>query len=281
VTIAIERRRHAASDVGYRQTFHHFALRGFERDGEFLLVSRRADTRVEKSGRSIVLRVARGADLRRVANTDLFIALTIALRHHGLFHMHAGAVVRADGTRVLIAGDSGSGKSTVTLGLLEPGANYLGDDALFLMHGLDGIEVLAFPRPFHLGPATLEAFPLLRCGASAERVDGKHDVAMDVLDVTGARPIARMAAPQVLLFPRVTRAASTRSTGLIAADAFGALLRASAFAIVDGMPAVHEHVAILGDVARSGRAYELAHGRDWLARGSTVRSLAPLDACPT
>src|SRR5262249_6099401 len=92
------------------------------------------------------------------------IALTLILRRARLFHLHAAAVVRPDGAAILIVGGAGAGQTTTTLALLDAGNDYLGDDALFLRASADPGRIahaIAFPRAFHLGPATLSAFPRL------------------------------------------------------------------------------------------------------------------------
>ncbi len=50
-------------------------------------------------------------------------------------HLHAAAVVRVDGTGVLIVGASGAGKSTLTTDLLLHGGAYLGDELIALGSG--------------------------------------------------------------------------------------------------------------------------------------------------
>ena len=97
------------------------------------------------------------------AHVLLLIALVLALRWHGLFHLHAGALVAPDGRGILVAGPAGAGKSTLTLALLEAGCAYLGDDAVFLSARCGDEAVLALPRPFHVAPRTATAFP--RIGA--------------------------------------------------------------------------------------------------------------------
>src|SRR5262249_39557977 len=92
----------------------------------------------------------------------LQLALAVALRREGLFHLHAAALIHPSGASVLVAGGSGAGKPTTTLAMLEAGAAYLGDEFLFLRAAPAGaVEVRAFPREFHLGPRTLAAFPRL------------------------------------------------------------------------------------------------------------------------
>lgn len=70
--------------------------------------------------------------------------------------LHAGAVVR-DGHALLLPAETASGKSSLTLGLLENGASYLSDD----LAALDPITNRAYPFPkrIKLIPDALAFFP--------------------------------------------------------------------------------------------------------------------------
>lgn len=70
--------------------------------------------------------------------------------------LHAGAVVR-DGHALLLPAETASGKSSLTLGLLEQGASYLSDD----LAALDPVtnHVYPFPKQIKLIPDVLEFFP--------------------------------------------------------------------------------------------------------------------------
>jgi hypothetical protein len=255
-------RDRSQSPEGYRASFFHGQMRGFERDGGFLLVAPGARVVVARDGARIEAHVdpARMEETA-FAETTLFVALCIALRRRGMFHMHAGAVVRGDGTRVLVIGESGAGKSTVTLSLVDDRSQHLGDDALFLARRDGRACLLAFPRPFHLGPATLAAFPALGTAAAQATHGSKRAVALDALP---GRAIDRMGPPHVILFPQVIAARESTIVPLSAADAFGQALRSSALLVVDGMSDAAEQLLLLRDLFADARAFELHLGADWL-----------------
>ena len=70
-------------------------------------------------------------------------------------HLHAAAV-ELDGAGVILAGASGSGKSTVTVELLRRGAAYLTDECLTVTPGTR--TVTAYPKPLTLKAGSLEYF---------------------------------------------------------------------------------------------------------------------------
>jgi hypothetical protein len=64
---------------------------------------------------------------------------------------HAGCVAQ-NGQALLICGDSGQGKSTLTFGLVAAGGEYLGDDHIPLHH--DGRSALSFPTAAGVKPGS-------------------------------------------------------------------------------------------------------------------------------
>src|SRR3712207_4309751 len=79
------------------------------------------------------------------------------LRHRGLFHLHAAGLTR-DGRGILLAGNTGAGKSTLTVSLVRSGWDFLSDDAVLLRAHAGGVEALAIPDEFHLDPALAHRF---------------------------------------------------------------------------------------------------------------------------
>lgn len=120
-------------------------------------------------------------------------------QRHGVA-LHAGAV-SWQGRTVLLPGQSGSGKSSVTACLCANGAAYLSDELIFLPDDGSG-EVIAFPRPLCLKAGSAAA---VRALLPAERQ-------ADILAEKGGAVIPhrllnpdfrlRRDPPALLLFPR-------------------------------------------------------------------------------
>ena len=106
--------------------------------------------------------------------------------------LHAGAVAR-DQQALLMPAETSSGKSSLTLGLLESGSSYLSDD----LAPLDPVtqRVYPFPKRIKLIPDALEFFPGLeeRLGdrdlpfRQFERFIRPEDVGADVAEPAGVR----------------------------------------------------------------------------------------------
>ncbi|HVJ93458.1 MAG TPA: hypothetical protein VM580_26835 [Labilithrix sp.] len=208
----------------------------------------------------------------------LHAALLWALRERRVFDLHAAAVMTPDGAPIVIVGDSGAGKTTLMLALVEAGFGYLGDDRVLLRRDRDGgaPNVYSYPRAFHVGGETLRAFPKL------EEFAGPLSGIGDKLVVEPARAYPAEhrlggTSPSLLLFPRVGRVEKTVARELSQADAFGSVLDASAILAVEGMSFRDDQMACLRDLVSSTPCYEVVSGYDLLADPvAVVTELEPL-----
>jgi hypothetical protein len=251
-----------------RPLFFHGLVQAREAAGVVTLSDGRSTARIAADGRRIELAVAPASldDRHTFEHVLALIALVVALRRHGLFHIHAGVLVRADGRAVLVPGGGGAGKSTLTLALLEHGGlDYLGDDSAFLAAGEGGASLRAFPRPFHVGEATARAFPRFAPLLSGEEsLAGKRS--LDPRRAFPGRERAEAGLPAAVLLPRIDPAGPTRLVEIAPAVALGALLESSALLVVDGMPRVREHLDLLAAAVARARCFEVLLGRDLVDR---------------
>jgi hypothetical protein len=116
-----------------------FLLRGGRRAGRFLV--RAGDVTLERNP---------GAEEERLARCFTDEVLPAVLRQRGLLVLHANAALTARGV-VVIAGESGAGKSTTLAALLERECTMLADDVTALTLAADGdVEVLPGVAQVHL-----------------------------------------------------------------------------------------------------------------------------------
>jgi len=218
---------------------------------------------VEKDGKEV-----RGnVDPRSLSETgpDLFanvlfsFALFDALRHHGLFYLHAAALSGPDGTGYLVCGNAGSGKTTLTLALVKSGYKYLSDDSVFLrLCEGEGVEVLGFEREFHL-PVELAASV---CGADAHSLPAYslfHDKRkLKAGEWFPGRCISSIRNPSVLIFPKISENGSELEA-LPVSEALTMLLPQSPGVMFDKRLA-RPHLEALKRVLHHGRAFKIASG---------------------
>lgn len=273
---------------GWEPSFFHGAVEAFRGPGGFLIWDHATRVFVPLGGGAIQAEIAPLEREVTVGSTStaMQLALILALRPLGFFHLHAAAVVLPSGTPVLVVGGTGAGKTTTTLGLLEGESSlYLGDDSLYVTASADAGAldlVVAFPRAFHLGPTTLSAFPRLTplAGPPPAHTDKRS------VDPSRAYPgrfrptitLPRSPRRALALFPSVAGTPLTSVTPLDRAEAFGRLLASSGAIVVDGVPGRDANLAALRALLDAVECYEIGLGDDVVteperAIGRRVRGL--------
>jgi len=251
--------------------FYHGILDCHAGGEDLLLWDGHSRARVAAGGSLVEVDVAEESlrDGHLFAHVLLLVALVLALRWHGFFHLHAGALVAPDGRGLLVAGGAGAGKSTLTLALLEAGCDYLGDDAVFLSARGAGDVVLALARPFHVDPRTAAAFP--RIGALlSDLLPAGEKRRLDPRKTWPGRERISMPKPSLLLLPRVSGAPTTVVEPRSSAEAMGALIESSTLVVVDGLPGGAEHLDVLRRFADGLEAWRVESGLDLLERPREV-----------
>jgi hypothetical protein len=94
------------------------------------------------------------------SNQVFFQTLEILLHTRGLYPMHASVVARG-GRAVLFPAESGAGKTTLALTLVQAGFRYLGDDKPLVAQRNGRPRVLAFPEPVNTYVDELRQFDQL------------------------------------------------------------------------------------------------------------------------
>lgn len=274
-TIVVEFRVCAPdTDISGEPHFFVGETRGFVTGPHaYRLVGHNRSVRVEPGRVSVSLRAdALGDDrqIEEIALVDLACAVFLAARAYGLWHVHAACVVLPDGAAVVIAGQSGSGKSTTTLLLLQAGARWLADDTVLLRVQRDGVLVYGVPRMFHVTTTTLRNLPMLAAAVVPGRTSLLGKLCLDPVvafpDAYEPGPVR----PTHLVLPRVSgrRTVASPAHG---ADALGALIEASAWVTVDELVDAGEHLAALVALCDQAKCVEVSLAVDIFAAPDLLR----------
>jgi hypothetical protein len=197
----------------------------------------------------------------------LTFSLLELLRRRNAFPVHAAAVER-DGQAIVIAGGSGSGKSTFALELALNGYSFMCDDLVLVRLGQRGARLHGLCEELDLTPWSAAALPELGIDVELEPGWAKHRVRPS--EVFGNR-ISRSAAPSILLFPRIEAAGAVpRATALTAGEA---LVRLAPDMLLTDRLTVEQHFAALNKLVEASRSYEVAVGDDLDAALTMVESL--------
>jgi hypothetical protein len=260
------RRGRATSPVerGLPLTCEFGPARGFTAPGRIELWDGSSLVVAELDGSSVTACVGPESDLHFVGAAMLFTATALALRAHGLFHLHAACVVVPPLGAVLIVGESGSGKTTLSLGLAALGGSLVSDDAVFLSNGLQGdVEIWGWPADMHLTPATLAAFPDLAGYAYRPVADGRDKRAVPLAALSPPwAPGASL--PRFILFPRIEDVTISAGKRVDPATTVAQLLPQSGLALVPGAAKTQEQLELLAGLANGGVGLEIALGTDAL-----------------
>jgi hypothetical protein len=264
---------------GYRQTCFFGPVLGFSRDGDFLLADGGSRVWVAPDGRSVRGWAAPEAG-RTFTSTLLTIGLMRALRHFGLYHLHAAAVIDPTGAAWLIPGRSGNGKSTTTAALVAAGFHYLGDDSVLVRESGAATELIAWPVDFHLTERSLRPFPALApaLGGWIQEREAKR-----VLDPDQAFPgRQRLSAPgpSRVICPAITSQPTTEAVPMLPAAALSEVLHAAALIAIEGMHDVRGQMELLQRVVSQATAIQLRLGVDALTDPTRIVRCLPTSSFP-
>jgi hypothetical protein len=139
-------------------------------------------------GRSLIVDPAAGADPTAVARFAGMAPLAALCYQRGMAVWHAATAVR-DGGAVVLAGESGTGKSTLLAGLMKRGWGMLGDELAVLAVGEgDAVLALATGAEVRLWPDAIDGLESQSAGAGIQGA-GPRALAAGDRALHGATPI--------------------------------------------------------------------------------------------
>jgi hypothetical protein len=257
---------------------YHGVARCFLLEGSLVVWDGASTLRVAPDGKSIEARVHASSleSSFTFSSVTVTMALLLALRQHGRFHLHAAAARLPGGETWVIPGDSGCGKSTLALTLFYSGAQWVGDDVLLLRSSGSRVEAAGWARKVRVSEATATAFPRLaslltpcpRGSASRWEIDPRR--------AFPGRGLLSVRLPLTLVFPSVGREGSSTIQPLGRTEALGRILHACAWVASEHLPFGQAQLDLLGRLVDGARCYEVCLGRRLLEEPSA--ELARIEA---
>ncbi|MCA9498682.1 MAG: hypothetical protein KC588_05750 [Nitrospira sp.] len=183
------------------------------------------------------------------------------LRPVGLYGLHAAGVVSPTGLGLLVVGESGCGKSTLAIQLIREGWCYLSDDTVLLRLQPEGVESLAFRKPFSISTnKNTEYAELPLGGENNPHPPGKKKRRVDIQDVYPEQYVTGCV-PQMVIFPRIIPELQSTLHPIGRLSALGRLLSQSGPQLFDKMTMPH-HLKVLNRLVSHCQIFELRAGLD-------------------
>ena len=190
----------------------------------------------------------------------LLHAISELLRGRGLYFLHAAGLSGPDGD-VLLCGQSGTGKSTLTVALVRQGWSYLSDDFVFLRSSPDrSIEAVALKRECKIAVNMIKAFPELDPLSNIQSREVEGDKRLVDLNLFYPGSFVDSIVPARCFFPMLVQEGESGVFPLRPSETLARLMSCSPTAHFP--PLAEANADILKVFTRQARGWEVLIGPD-------------------
>lgn len=189
--------------------------------------------------------------------------------------LHANALLPPDpvvSTGVLLVGDCGSGKTTLTMSLLAAGWRYVTDDSVLLQPTAAGVMAHAVRRGFAATQQTAAAWPWLQPALAAGVPLNRWKMLVD-LDPLYPTRYVRCCRPGLILFPTIADATQSTLLPLKRLECFTTLIGQPRSGLLVEPATTPALLALYQTLAEQCRGYQLAAGMDVFQEPARVSAL--------
>ncbi len=196
-----------------------------------------------------------------------YIILAEMLRHNGLYYIHSSGV-KKNRTSILIPGNGGVGKTTISLALVRKGFSYLSDDALLIKKVKNTVFAHPIPGDFHIDPAISQNFKELTNVRHAVKYGKGPKRSFDPA-IFYPDSFVLKSKPNVIMFPQIVKKPESRIIPLSPAQCLAKLIPNSLLVMTDKKIA-GEHLDALTALSKQCRAFQLLSGKDLIRKPDKV-----------
>jgi hypothetical protein len=216
----------------------------------------------------ISYRESEASDPCLLAHLFFTVPLAELLKRRGLYMVHAAGLA-VGGKGLLVAGQSGAGKTTLAIALLRAGFDFLADDTVFLSLGNSGLRILAFPDEVDVTARTLGFFPELQRLTQASKASGRLKQPVCATSLYQARP-SWECAPEAIIFPQPGKSSHSVLTPMPKAEA---LVQLVCNVLRTEPRSSQAHLDALARLVKTSRCYRLQTGQDFDRLPGLMRSV--------
>ncbi len=202
----------------------------------------------------------------------LLVAIVAVLRQNNVFPFHGNGLIK-DGTGIILTGNSGAGKTTLTHSLINSGWRFLADDAIAMRSSDSGLDAWALRRGFALTVNALERTtppPLWDANCLKELGNGKF-LAMPTAEVQ--RQFTSSCRPSAIFFSQV---GDTDETVIEKIPDHVALMSTfeQAAALLADPDLTASNLSVLSDLINQCACYKIVAGRDVISGGARAEAVS-------
>jgi hypothetical protein len=187
------------------------------------------------------------------------LSFVILLRGHDRYGLHANGLIQEE-QGILIVGESGAGKTTLTLGLMSQGWHLLSDDAIMLRRVECGIEALALRRGFSCTRQTANHFSGL-IDSFENRPHLRDNKRLIDTEAVFPGSFSASCRPRAIIFPRISHQSQSQLVPMGESEAIFSLIAQSP-GIMTEQPWAARQLELLQQLVSQASSYRLLSGSD-------------------
>jgi len=201
----------------------------------------------------------------------LIIGFILLFWQYDFHELHAAGLAK-EGKGLLIVGPSGSGKSSLTLSLVQAGWNYLTDDMLIIRHTRSGVEAFPLRRYFKVDKSIVAKYPELSRPLN-KPLEFHGDEAYIYIDEVYGNQLSQRCIPRVIIFPKITHKEKSFIEPIKQSDAFINLFQTNCYGMFFDKHIARRRIDVIKELIYQADCYQMSVGLDLYENPEKVNEL--------